>query len=147
MIEKQDKDSIKLFHDDIEPSLKNIQFPNDLTTDPNLTCDLLEQVISSAKEKHLTPKKLNSIIINIRTRQIWGIWKLRPAYSPETPNLGQNRWCFVLCDFEIWWMTLENNRASLLCCFKLCATFHSHRWIQTGIPVWKHLIWVKFDYF
>ena len=25
-------------------------------------------------------------------------------------------------------MTLENNRASLLCCFKLCATFHCHRW-------------------
>ena len=24
-----------------------------------------------------------------QTRQIWGIWKLRPAYSPETPNLGQ----------------------------------------------------------
>ena len=59
------------------------------------------------------------------TRQIWGIWKLRPAYSPETPNLGQNRWCFVPCDLEIWWMTLENNRAPLLCCFKLCATFHS----------------------
>ena len=48
------------------------------------------------------------------TRQIWGIWKLRPAYSSETPNLGQNRWCFVPCDLEIWWMTLENNRASLL---------------------------------
>ena len=57
------------------------------------------------------------------TRQIWWIWKLRPAYSPETPNLGQNRWCFVPCDLEVWWMTLENNRASLLCCFKLCATF------------------------
>ena len=41
-----------------------------------------------------------------RTRQIWGIWKLRPAYSPETPNLGQNRWCLVPCDLEIWWMTL-----------------------------------------
>ena len=65
----------------------------------------------------------------VLTRQIWGIWKLRPAYSSETPNLGQNRWCFVLCDLEIWWMTLENNRASLLCCFKLCVTFHSHRWI------------------
>ena len=63
------------------------------------------------------------------TRQIWGIWKLRPAYSPETPNLGQNRWCFVPCDLEIWWMTLENNNASLFCCFKLCATFHSHWWI------------------
>ena len=71
------------------------------------------------------------------TRQIWGIWKLRPAYSPETPNLGQNRWCFVPCDLEIWWMTLENNRASLLCCFKLCATFHSHWWIQTGVTVRK----------
>ena len=81
------------------------------------------------------------------TRQIWGIWKLRPAYSPETPNLGQNRWCFVPCDLEIWWMTLENNRASLLCCFKLCATFHSHRWIQTGVTVRKRPIWVKFDDF
>ena len=83
----------------------------------------------------------------IITRQIWGIWKLRPAYSPETPNLGQNRLCFVPCDLEIWWMTLENNRASLLCCFKLCATFHSHRWIQTGVTVRKRPIWVKFDDF
>ena len=81
------------------------------------------------------------------TRQIWGIWKLRPAYSPETPNLGQNRWCFVPCDLEIWWMTMENNRAPLLCCFKLCATFHSHRWIQTGVAVRKRPIWVKFDDF
>ena len=40
-----------------------------------------------------------------KTRQIWVIWKLRLAYSPETPNLGQNRWCFVPCDLEIWWMT------------------------------------------
>ena len=71
------------------------------------------------------------------TRQIWGIWKLRPAYSPETPNLGQNGWCFVTYDLEIWRMTLENNRASLLCSFKLCATFHSHWWIKTGVTVWK----------
>ena len=82
-----------------------------------------------------------------QTRQIWGIWKLRPAYSPETPNLGQNRWCFVPCDLEIWWMTLENNRAPLLCCFKLCATFHSHRWIQTEVAVRNRPIWVKFDDF
>ena len=81
------------------------------------------------------------------TRQIWGIWKLRPAYSPETPNLGQNWWCFVPCDLEILWITLGNNRASLLCCFKLCATFHSHWWIQTGITVRKRPIWVKFHDF
>ena len=84
-------------------------------------------------------------VLPIVTRQIWGIWKLRPAYSPETPN--QNRWCFVPCDLEIWWMTLENNRASLLCCFKLCATFHSHRWIQIGVTVRKRPIWVKFNDF
>ena len=81
------------------------------------------------------------------TRQIWGIWKLRPAYSPETPNSGQKRWCFVPCDLEIWWMTLENNRAPLLCCFKLCATFHNHQWIQTGVAVQKRPISVKFDDF
>ena len=83
----------------------------------------------------------------VETRQIWGIWKLRPAYNPETPNLGQNQWCFVPCDFEICWMTLENNRASLLCCLKLCATFHSHPWIQTWVTVRKRPIWVKFDDF
>ena len=82
-----------------------------------------------------------------RTRQIWGIWKLRPAYSPETPNLGENRWCFVPCDLEIWRMTLENNRASLLCCFKLYATFHSHWWIQTEVTVQKRPNWVKFRRF
>ena len=83
----------------------------------------------------------------MKTRQIWGIWKLRPAYSPVMPNLGQNRWCLVPCDLEIWWMTLEHKRASLLYCFKLCATFHSHSWIQTGVTVRKRPIWVKFDDF
>ena len=29
---------------------------------------------------------LRVIWLKIRTRQIWGIWKLRLAYSPETPN-------------------------------------------------------------
>ena len=118
-------------------------------------------------------------------------------YGPETPNLGQNQQFFVpwlwnltddleknnrvplltyfkLCasfhshwwiqtgvtvrklsiwvkisiffvphDLEIWHMTLKNNKAPLLTCFKLCASFHSHWWIQTGVIVWKHRIWVK----
>ena len=45
------------------------------------------------------------------TRQIWGIWKMRPAYSLETTNLCQNQWCFVPCDLEMWCMTLKNNSA------------------------------------
>ena len=44
-------------------------------------------------------------------------------------------------------MPLKNNRAPLLCCFKLCASFHSHQWIQTGVTVRKRSIWVKFDNF
>ena len=47
---------------------------------------------------------------------------------------------FVPCDLEIWQMTLKNNRAPLLCYFKLCASYHSHWWIQTGVRVRKPLI-------
>ena len=46
------------------------------------------------------------------------------------------------CDLEIWWMTLKNNRAPLLCFFKLCAAFCTHWWIQTGVTVRKRLSWV-----
>ena len=69
------------------------------------------------------------------------------SYSPETANLGQIRWFLEPCDLEIWRMTLKNNRAPLLCYFKLCAAFRSHWWIQTGITVRKRPIWVKFDNF
>ena len=69
------------------------------------------------------------------------------SYSPETPNLGQI-WRFLeLCDLEIWGMTLKNNRAPLLCYFKLYASFRSHRWIQAGVTVQKRPIWVKIDDF
>ena len=64
------------------------------------------------------------------------------SYSPETPNLGQIRRFLEPCDLEIWWMTLKNNRAPLLCCFQLCAWFHCHMWIQTGVRVRKRLSWV-----
>ena len=66
------------------------------------------------------------------------------SYSPETPNLGQIRCFLEPCDLEIWRMTFKNNRAPLLCYFKLCAAFHSHWWIQTGVTVRKRPIWVKF---
>ena len=37
---------------------------------------------------------------------------------------------------------LENNKVPLLC-FKLCASFHNHCWIQTRVTVRKHLNWGK----
>ena len=69
------------------------------------------------------------------------------SHSPETANLGQIRRFLEPCDLEIWWMTLKNNRASLLCYFKLCVSFRTHWWIQIGVTVRKRLIWVKFDDF
>ena len=65
------------------------------------------------------------------------------SYGPETLNLGRNQQFCVPCDLEIWWMTLKNNRAPLLCWFKLCASFHSHRWIQTKVTVRKRSIRFK----
>ena len=69
------------------------------------------------------------------------------SYSPETPNLGEIRQFLEPCDLEIWRMTLKNNRAPLLCYFKLYASFRSHRWIRAGITVRKRPIWVKIEDF
>ena len=65
------------------------------------------------------------------------------SYSPETPNVGQIRRFLEPCDLEIWRMTLKNNRAPLLTYFKLCPSFRSHWYIQTGVTVRKRPIWVK----
>ena len=65
----------------------------------------------------------------------------------RTPNLGQIRRFLEACDLEIWQMTLQNNRAPLLCYFKLSTSFRSHWWIQTWVTVRKRPIWVKFDDF
>ena len=62
------------------------------------------------------------------------------SFSPDTLNAGQNRRFSVPCDLENWWMTLKNNRTSLLCYFKLCALFHSHLWIETRVTVQKRSI-------
>ena len=62
-------------------------------------------------------------------------------------KLDLNRQFFSPCDLEIWWMTMKNNRAPFLCYFKLFASFRSHWWVQTGVTIWKCLIWVKIDNF
>ena len=62
-------------------------------------------------------------------------------------QFGSNSTILEPCDLEIWQMTLKNNRAPLLCYFKLYASFRSHRWIQAGVTVRKRPIWVKIDDF
>ena len=45
-------------------------------------------------------------------------------------------------------MTLRNNRAPLLRYVKLCASFQSHQWIQTGVTDQKHSFQIKIgDFF
>ena len=60
---------------------------------------------------------------------------------------GSKSTFFEPCDLDIWLMTFKNNRVPLLCYFKLCASFRSHWWIQTGVTVRKRPIWVKIDDF
>ena len=56
--------------------------------------------------------------------QAWVTVRIRPIWVKIKDILA-------VCDLEIWRMMLKNNRAPLLCSFKLFASFHSHQWIQT----------------
>ena len=90
-------------------------------------------------------KGISSIYICISTissfvHHFKAIGEFKLELSPDTLNAGQNRRFSVPCDLEIWWMTLNNNRTSLLCYFKLCALFHSHLWIETRVTVRKRPI-------
>ena len=65
--------------------------------------------------------------VTVRKRSIWG-------------NISDFL-SHVTLKFDGWpW-----NKAPLLCCFNLCASCHSHLWVQTGVTVRKHTIWVKID--
>ena len=75
------------------------------------------------------------------------IGKLKLELQSRNTQFGSKTTIFVLCDLEILRMTLKNNMAPLLCCFKLCASFRSHWEIQTRVTVWKRQIWFKIDIF
>ena len=60
---------------------------------------------------------------------------------------GPNSTILEPCDLEIWRVTLQNNRAPLICYVKLCASFRTHWWIQTWVAVRKRSIRVKIDDF
>ena len=70
------------------------------------------------------------------------------SYSLETPNSGKNHRFLsrATLKFGRWpWKIIEHPH--LLCDFKLCASFRSHLWIQTGVTVRKRPIWVMIDDF
>ena len=66
------------------------------------------------------------------------------SYSPETLNFGSKSVMFLApCELKIWRMYLKNNRASLLCYFKLRVSSLSYWWIQTGVTDRKCPIRIK----
>ena len=80
--------------------------------------------------------------------QIKAIGEYKLTLQSENAQFESKTAIFLVpSDLAIWRMTLKNNRTHLLCCFKLCASFHSHQWILTGVTVRKHPIWVKIDVF
>ena len=85
----------------------------------------------------------------VRKRPIW--LKIGDVLSRVTLKFDGWPWKIQRflepCDLEIWRMTLQNNRAPLLCYFKLCASFRTHWGIQTWVTVRKRPIWVKFNDF
>ena len=73
--------------------------------------------------------------------------KIKLELQSGNHNSGKNWWFSVLCDLEIWWMTLKKPRAPLLYYFKLCASFHSHWSIPTGVTVRRHQVRVKIAHY
>ena len=70
------------------------------------------------------------------------ISELRFQLQPGNPQIGSNLTILASCDLENLRLTLKNNRASLLCPFKLYASFSSHRWIPIWVTVRKWTNWV-----
>ena len=54
-----------------------------------------------------------------------GLFKLE-LHSGNAKFGSKSAIFFAPCDLEIWRMTFKNNRAPLLCYFKLGASFHGH---------------------
>ena len=75
------------------------------------------------------------------------IGEFRFEWQSGNSQIGSNLTIFASCDLEIIQMTLKNNRAPLLCPFKLYASFHSHWWVYIWVTVRKRSNWVKFDDF
>ena len=81
------------------------------------------------------------------TNDLYAIGEFKLELQSRSAQFGSKSTILGECDLAIWLMTLKNNRAPLLCYFKLCATFQSHWWIQTGVTVQKCPIWVKINNF
>ena len=66
-------------------------------------------------------------------------WWIQTVIVRKRPILVKIDYLFEPCELVISRMTLTNSRAPLLSNIKLCASFHHHMIIQTGVTVRKRL--------
>ena len=85
--------------------------------------------------RSLTEKVYPGVFITYKKANLRGVTGLVILLK-----IGFKSSIFCLCNLEIWWMTSKNNRAPLLHYVKLCASFQSNQWIQTGVTVrWRSI--------
>ena len=75
------------------------------------------------------------------------IGKFKLKFKSGNAQFGSKSTIFLAVWPRNFTVTLKNNRAHLLCYFKLWASFRTHWWIQIGVTGRKRPIWVQFDDF
>ena len=104
-----------------------------VVTSVTLTFDLWPWPFAWTSHLSLVTTSENFMMIRSREHSQKGVT------DRQTHGLNQSLSCLVAA---------KNNRAPLLCYFKLCAAFRSHWWIQTGVTVRKCSIRLKIgDFF
>ena len=63
--------------------------------------------------------------------------EFKHEWQSKNASFGSNSSVMVPCDIEIWQIISTNNRTSLPCQSKLCASFYRHLRIQTRVTVQK----------
>ena len=110
------------------------------TDDRCQECGKRHDIIEWKRQQDLAARQMSifSLVLSYGWIQI-GVTRLqsRNAQFGSKSAIFLSR---VTMEFDKWpWKTISH----LLCYFKLCASFHSHWWIQTRVTVWKCSIRVK----
>ena len=117
--------------------IRNPQLKRDITDLENVHKRVTRQIPAlkgMSYQERLRRKRLPTLRYRrLRGDMIEAYKLLHNVYDPTLPSLSR-------VTFEIWWMTLKNNRAHLLCYFNRCVSFQSHRWIRTKVTVRKRSI-------
>ena len=109
--------------------------------------DKIGDILSTVKLKFITwPWKIIGHLCHVTASMVYhfidiGEFKL----ELQSGNDQFRQKSMIRCPLRTWNLShdLKSNRIPFMCHFKLCARFHSHWWIQTGVTARKQLNWGK----